>query len=180
MNHTTLAMLSALVCCSTLTPADAVPGQETDVLSQVDKFSFLVGDWNCTGKVLAHGRIAAHPTSAQAHGTRVVEGRWILFRYDEDKTAGNPRPFYIDQYFGYDTDTKRFVSVALDSGGYFSETSPAWDGDSITFDETAAGKVVGHDTFARKSQDQISHVGRDLNKEGQWVETDEEICRKTR
>lgn len=180
MNHTALAMLAVLVCSPILVQAADGSGQESNAQTQIDKYSFLLGDWNCAGRVFAHGKIAAHLTTAQAHGTKVVDNRWILFRYDEETTAENPKPFHIDQYFGYDLDSRQFVSVALDTGGYFSETSPELVGDSISFDETTDGKIVGHDSFSKMSQDEILHVGRSLNNEGKWVETDEEICRKAR
>lgn len=180
MNHTRMVMISILMCSSTLVQADAANGQESDELAQVNTFSFLVGDWDCTGKVLAHGQVLAHSTTAQVHGSKVVDGHWILFRYDENKTTENPRPFHIDQYFGYDPAIKHFVSVALDTGGYFSETSAGWISDSITFDEMTDGKIIGHDTFTRRSQDEISHTGRSMDKDERWIETDEEICRRTR
>lgn len=173
-------MLVAFACCAASVPVNAADGQESGEQSQVDKLGFLMGDWDCTGRVFAHGNISAHTTTAYAHGTKVVDGHWILFRYDEVRTAENPRPFHIDQYFGYDHDTKLFVSVALDIGGYFTETTPDSAGDSISFDETDEGKVIGHDTFAKKSQDEIMHTGRSQDKNGKWVETDEEICRLVR
>jgi len=173
-------MLAALVCFPILVHANDAPRQESDVQSRVDKLSFLLGDWNCAGRVFAHGKISAHVTTAQAHGTKVVGNHWILFRYDEGKTAENPKPFHIDQYFGYDLNSKQFVSVALDMRGSFSETTPEMTGDSISFDEMTDGKIVAHDSFSKKSEDEISHTGRSLNNEGKWVETDEEICRKTR
>lgn len=180
MNHTTLALLTVLACSATAADAVSASAQANEVQAQVDKLGFLTGDWACSGKVFAHGSVTAHPTTAQAHGAKVVDGHWILFRYDEDKTAENPRPFHIDQYLGYDSATRRFVSVALDTVGYFSETTPDLSGDSITFDETDAGKVVGHDTFARTNPDEISHTGRNLDKAGNWIKTDTEVCHRVR
>lgn len=180
MNRTTLAILSVLACAPTFASADAAKAQDSDLLARVGTFGFLAGDWTCTGRVFAHGNVPARSTTARVQGMSVVGGRWVLFRYDEDNTAENPRPFHIDQYFGYDPKTRQFVSVALDSGGYFSETSPGWTGDSIVFDETEGGKIVGHDTFTRGGQDEFSHTGRSLEADGKWVETDQETCHRAR
>lgn len=180
MNHTALTMLAALACFLIPIHADAAPELENDVQLQVDRLSFLIGNWDCTGRVFTHGKATAHPTVGHVHAAKVVDGHWILFSYDEDKTTENPRPFHIDQYFGYDPGTKTFVSVALDVGGYFSETTSEFAGDSISFDQVADGKVIGHDIFTRRTQDEISHTGKDLDKKGRWVESDEEICHRTR
>lgn len=178
MKQTTFAMLTMLVCAPALLTVNDTYAQEVGALTQVDQFGFLVGDWNCAGQVFAHGTSLAHATTAHVHGEKAAGGHWILFRYDEDKTAVNPKPFHIDQYFGYDSTEKKFVSVAVDVGGYFSETSPGWSGNSITFDEIADNKIIGHDTFTRNSQNEISHSGADKNKEGKWIKTDEESCHR--
>ena len=178
MKHTIPAMLAMLVCTSAPLAVDDAYAQEPGAPSQLDQFSFLVGDWNCSGQVFAHGTRLAHATSARAHGEKAAGGHWVLFRYDEDETAANPKPFHIDQYFGYDPAVKKFVSVAVDTVGYFSEASTGWSGNSITFDEVVDAVVVGHDTFTRDRQDEISHSGADKDKAGNWVKTDEETCHR--
>ena len=178
MKRATFAMLTMLVCASAPLTVDEAYGQEPGDPSQLGQFDFFVGDWNCTGQVFAHGTTSARATSARAHGEKAAGDRWVLFRYDEVKTAANQRPFHIDQYFGYDPAAKTFVSVAVDTGGYFTETSPGWNGDSITFDEVADGAVVGHDTFTRNRQGEITHSGADKDKDGNWIKTDEETCHR--
>lgn len=180
MKHMTLLTLTLLVCAATPPAVNDVYAQEPGTSSPVDQFSFLVGDWNCTGRVFTHGTSLAHATSARAHGESAAGGHWVLFRYDEDKTVANPRPFHIDQYFGYDPTAKKFISVAVDVGGYFSEMGPGWNGDSITFDEGTDGNSIGHDTFTRNGRDEISHSGSDKDKEGKWIKTDEETCHRVR
>lgn len=180
MKLTTLAMLTMLVCISASLAVNDTLAQEDGAASQVGQFSFLVGDWNCTGQVFAHGASLAHATTARVHGEKAAGGHWVLFRYDEDKTAVNPRPFHIDQYFGYDSTLKKVVSVAVDVGGYFSETSPGWSGNTITFDEIADDRIIGHDTFTKNGQNEISHSGEDKNKQGEWIKTDAETCHRVR
>ena len=177
MRQATLVTI-VLLSCATLPLAVNDAHAQGPVASPVERFSFLVGDWNCTGQVFAHGKTLAHATRARVHGESAAGGHWILFRYDEEQTAANPRPFHIDQYFGYDPATQRFLSVAVDVGGYFSESSAGWQGDSITFDEVIDGKLVGHDTFTRLGQDEMSHAGMDVNKDGKGTQTDEETCHR--
>lgn len=179
MKRTTLTILAALVCASAPLAVQQVSAQTTGAPSQFDQLSFFVGDWNCTGKLLAHGRTPAHATTARVHGEKAVGGHWILIRYDENQTAANPKPFHVDQYFGYDSTRKQFVTVAADVSGYFSGNSPGWSGNSITFDETTDGKSSGfRDTFTKNGQNEISHSGTEQDKDGKWIKTDEEICRK--
>lgn len=178
MKHTTPAMLTMLVCAVGALAVAAAPAPESGGPPGAGRFDAFVGDWDCSGQVFAHGAALAHATEARAHGEQAAGGRWVLFRYDEVKTAANPKPFHIDQYFGYDPAAKQFVSVAVDTVGHFSETAPGWSGDTITFDEVADGKVVGHDTFTLDGRDGISHSGADRNKEGEWIKTDEETCRR--
>ena len=180
MKKKTLVILTTLIgAVSSLIVSDTY-AQQDSALPQVDQFRFLIGNWTCTGQVFAHGTILAHATAARVIGEEAAGGHWILFRYDEDKTAENPRPFHIEQYFGYDSHVSKFVSVAVDVGSYFSETSAGWNGNSITFDEISDGEVVGHDTFTKNGQDEISHAGADKNKAGEWIKTDEETCHRVR
>ena len=180
MKYMSLGILIMLACASApLTAGDAYAADAANP-SPLDPFRFMVGEWDCTGQVYAHGTVLARPTRARVHGEEAAGGHWVLFRYDEIQTAENPRPFHIDQYFGYDPATKQYVSVAVDVGGYFAETGSGWSGDSITFDESADGKVIGHDTFTKKGQDEISHSGTDMDKEGKWIKTDEETCHRSK
>jgi len=179
MKYLTLTILAALGGIPLATSCEGVYADDA-VAPPIGQFSFLVGEWECTGRVFAHGTVPAHATTAHVHGEEAAGGRWVLFRYDEAPTAQDPRPFHIDQYFGYDPAIKKFVSVAVDVGGYFSETSPGWVGDSITFEEVTDGNIVGHDTFIRRGQDEIAHSGEDKDKQGQWIKTDEETCHRAR
>ncbi|HVC38144.1 MAG TPA: hypothetical protein VNF46_07055, partial [Gammaproteobacteria bacterium] len=150
MKRTALAMLTALVCTLAPLTIKQAYAQEADASAQFDQFSVFVGDWNCTGKHLAHGKTPAHATTARLHGEQAVGGQWILIRYDENKSAVNPKPFHVDEYFGYNSTRKQFVTVAAANSGYFSGASPGWSDNSITFDEAADGKSTGsRDTFTR-------------------------------
>jgi hypothetical protein len=177
MKRSTLAILAALVCGSVPTGEPAY-AKNADAAAQSHQFDFMIGDWNCTGRFLAN---PGHVTSARAHGERAAGGRWVELRYDEQKTASNPRPFHVQQYFRYDPASKRFMTMGVDSAEAtgFSGISSGWSGDAMPFEESSGGKPSGfRDTFTRGAN-AISHAGtaRD-NKKNRWVKTDEEICHR--
>jgi hypothetical protein len=178
MKRTTLTLFAALACTIAAPSIQQARAQKADAKAPLDQFDAFVGDWNCTGKMPAFGETPAHATTARAHGEKAVGDQWILVRFDEEKTAASPNPFHIDQYFGYDSTKKQFVTVAAHSGGYFSGSSKGWSGDSITFDETGADKSTSRDTFGRNGQDEISHYSSEKNKEGKWIKGDEETCQR--
>src|SRR5512146_226470 len=159
MKCTTLAMVTVLGCASAATSEQA-HAQNSDA-AQPGQFDFMVGDWNCTGTSFASGSRPAHATTARAHGEKAVGDQWVVIRYDEDKTAPNPNPFHVHQYFRYDPAAKHFVTVGVDSAeaSGFTGISPGWSGDAITFEESTGGKPSGfRDTFTRGANE-ISHAG---------------------
>lgn len=179
MKPTTLAMLTALVCASTPFSEQAC-AQGTGAATQLDQLDFMVGDWTCTGTFFG-GTTPAHATTARAHGERAVGDQWVVVRYDEDKTAANPNPFHVHQYFRYDPAGKHFVTVGVDSAGDsgFTGISPGWSGDAMTFEESMGGKPSGfRDTFT-KGTNGMSHSGTARDKKSKkWVKTDEETCHR--
>ena len=117
MRRSTLAILVTLACASTpltITPASA---QEPKAPAQLDQLGAFIGDGTCAGNFMGMGKTPGHATTARFHGEKALDGNWILVRYDEDKTAANPRPYQIAQNFGYDPVKKQFVAAAFDNSG---------------------------------------------------------------
>jgi hypothetical protein len=181
MNRSTLAILVTLACASTpltITPASA---QETKAPAQLDQLGAFIGDGTCTGNFMAMGKRPGHATTARFHGEKALDGNWILVRYDEDKTAANPKPYQIAQNFGYDPVREQFVTAGFDNSGssYSTGTSAGWKGDTITFDETSAmDRAIFRDTFTRNGAKGLTHTGTMRAKNGKWVKTDDETCQK--
>jgi len=181
MKRTTLFIL-ALACVSAPAVKQA-SAQKADAPSR-DQLDFPVGDWNCTGNLMAMGKKPGHATTARAHGERVLDGNWIVIHYDEEQTSANPQPYHVVQYFGYDRDKKKLVSVALDNGSssYSTGESSGWKDNVLTIDETEGGSgkvLVFRDTFTRNDSGELTHAGSMQDKDKKWVKTDEEICRKS-
>jgi hypothetical protein len=181
MKRSTLAVLVTLVCASaplTVTPASA---QQSKAPAQIDQLSAFIGDGTCTGNMMAMGKSPRHATTAHVHGEQALDGNWILVRYDEDRTAANPRPYHVAQNLGYDRVKKQYVAASFDNTGssYATGTSAGWKGDTLTFDETAAADgATFRDTFTRNGAQGFRHIGTMRDKNGKWVETDEESCRQ--
>ncbi len=182
MTRSTLAIIVTLACASgslTTTPASA---QDAKAPAQLDQLGTFIGDGTCTGNVMAMGKRPGHATTARFHGEKVLDGDWIFVRYDEDKTAANPKPYKIAQNFGYDSVKKQFVAAAFDNAGsgLTTGTSAGWKGDTITFDETSVRDGVKfRDTFTRSGAKGLTHFGTSQDKNGKWVKMDEETCHKS-
>jgi len=181
MNRTTLFILT--LACVSAPAIKQASAQKADAPSK-DQLDFPVGDWNCTGSVMAMGKKPGHATTARAHSEKVLDGNWIVIHYDEEQTSANTEPYHVVQYFGYDRDKKQLVSVTLDNGSssYSTGDSAGWKGNTLTVDETegSGGKVlVFRDTFTRNDSGELTHAGTMLDKDKKWVKTDAETCRKS-
>ncbi len=176
------AILAVLVCASVSLAIPHVSAQTTSAPSRIDQFSSFLGDGTCTGNVMAMGDRPAHATNARLHGEKILDGSWVVIHYDESRTAANPKPFHIVQYFGYDPMKKQYVAVNFDNAdpGYTTGTSTGWEGDTSTFDETSATSgMTLRDSFTRSGPKEVMHTGTIQDKTKRWVKTDEETCHMT-
>ncbi|WHZ20688.1 MAG: hypothetical protein OJF55_002837 [Rhodanobacteraceae bacterium] len=182
MKRTSLAIFTALVCASAPFLIGRALAQQAAASSPSDQLDRFAGEGICTGRIMAMGKDPGHATTGKFRSEKVLDGHWIVIHYDEDKTAANPKPFSVVQYIGYDKARKQFIAVAFDNSGspYGTGTSRGWKGDTITFDETAEGAKGSsyRDTFAHGDSGMSSHTGTMRGKNGKWVKTDEETCRK--
>ncbi|HZP65883.1 MAG TPA: DUF1579 family protein [Rudaea sp.] len=187
------ALVAALAMSPALFAADAkAPKAEP---AKVDKpaaapvrpaelaaLDYFGGDWSCSGKAFASPMGPEHATTASVHAAWSVGNMWLHVDYDEKKSAANPQPYHVGVYMGYDAGKKEFVEGCVDGlGGYCTEASPGWNGDTLVFEGKANGggqEYVARDTFVKKSATEFTHAGsmQDANK--QWTDTDQETCRK--
>ncbi len=123
-------------------PAAAAPAPPAELA----QLAYFEGNWKCSGTTFANPMGPEHATTGSVHGAKAVGGMWVHIAYDENKTAANPTPYHAGVYMGYDAAKKSFVSGCYDSfGGYCSQTSSGWNGDTMTFEGTsnADGKSMG-------------------------------------
>jgi hypothetical protein len=113
------------------------------------------------------------------HATRAVGDLWIHVTYDENKSAENPSPVHAGVYMGYDAALKKFVQGCVDSfGGYCTQSSPGWNGDTLAFDGTANGTGKAEtvrDTFVKKGANELTHTG-----EMGGSQVDTETCKRVK
>ncbi len=183
MNRTML-VVATLAIASTPFAFENASAEQTKAAEQLDHLAFPTGDWSCTGNISAMDKKPGYATSGHAKVGSMLEGNWIEIRYDEEKTAANPKPYHVAQYLGYDEAKKHYTSVTLDSSGapYQVGKSSGWKGDAIAFDATVSmdGKDTAYqDVFTKKGADEFSHAGMLKDKSGKWVKTDEETCHKS-
>jgi len=150
--------------------------------AELSQLSSFVGDWQCTGQILARNSRPGHATAAVGHGTKGLDGHWIQFAYEERKTAANPTPYRIAGYMGYDASKKKFVQTIVDNSGFYGPSfSDGWRGDTLTFQgasQTADGKSVAvRDNFVRKGRHAFVHFSEGQGPDGTWFKPDEETCR---
>lgn len=180
MKPTSSTLYAALACASSLLYLGPA-GAQNPMASQQDQLSGFLGDGTCTGNFLL-GK-APRATSARYHAEQTLGDHWILVRYDEETTSSNSRPYHVAQYFKYDPKAKRFVDVVLDNAGesYGAGTSSGWQGDAITFENTdfASGShPLFRDVFMRRGTMVVSHTGYMRDKNGKWIKTDHETCKR--
>jgi len=176
---------SLFVLASAMAPfviAHAAPAEKSEAIAKLAQLPFPIGEMTCTGNMIAFGGMPGHATTASARVEKVLGGNWIVIHYEEAQTDANPHPYSVVQYIGYEDAGKRFVSVVADvieGSGYSTGVSAGWKGDAMTFDETASNSraVTNRDTFTA-SGDVFTHAGTMLGKDGKWVKTDTETCRK--
>lgn len=170
----------AVFFCAVAALAGGMALAEDKGAATSDPFDKFVGSGTCTGDVLATGEHPGHASTAKYRGERILDGRWVEIHYDEDQATANPKPFHIVQYFGYDAKNKRYLSVSVDNvdSSYSTGSSTGWNDNSITFDESENGKPASfRDTFTNGDSGVTSHTGTMLDKNGNWVKTDEETCK---
>ncbi len=183
MKRTNLAILVALVCTFAPLVIGGASAQQTGASSPSGLLDGFVGDGTCTGNMMAMGKHPGYATTGKFHGEKTLDGHWVVIRYEENQTAANPKPFSVVQYIGYDAATKHFVTVLFDNSGagYDTGTSPGWNGNTITFDESVpmGGKHTSfRDIFTNGDSGVSSHTGMMQDKHGKWLKTDEETCHK--
>jgi hypothetical protein len=177
MKSTTLVILTALGCAATPFTV-AVAAEKVDARHELDRLDVPLGDMTCTGQTMATDKRPGYPTRAHLHVEKDLDGYWVAFHYDEEKTAENANPYHVVQYIGFDEKSKRFGSATMDSSGAGPTlgTSPGWEGNTMTVEEQVPGGAY-RDAFS-KTADGLAHTGTMQGKDKKWVKTDEETCRK--
>lgn len=147
MKHTIALVFSAIALMvafavvpsvSSAQPSPAytpVPMQKPDFSSMM----FLMGNWTCTQMLRGKKRPDMSTT------TMGMDGAWMVTQ-DSAPPFDQYRDYTINgtTYTTYDPTIKQWVQIGVDSGGgYGTESSPGWQGTSITW----TGKGLDGSTF---------------------------------
>lgn len=182
MKPTSSKMLAALACSLVPFALSSAATPQSSAFSPTDPLGKFVGSGTCTGEIMAMGKNPGRAITGKLHSEMDLDGHWVAIHFAEDRTAGSRKPFSIVQYIGYDPAKKHYVTVMFDNtgSGYITGTSPGWEGDSITFEESVLmrdGKhVASRDTFTSKANGTMSHTGWMKDASGQWIKGEVETC----
>ncbi|HVO52404.1 MAG TPA: DUF1579 family protein [Thermoanaerobaculia bacterium] len=170
-----------LVVAAPLALSQDKPAAPPKPPKEMSQLSVFLGSWTCTGKGLATPMSPEHATEAKLGVAHVLDGYWVVFHYDETKTAANPMPYHAAGFMGYDPGEKVFLERCHDNyGGFCNQTSKGWVGDVLTFEgpgSMGGEKMAFRDIFTKKGADLV-HAGEMQGPDGKWMKTDEETCTK--
>jgi hypothetical protein len=173
-------MLLAIGFAMSLLPAVAfaqsAPAAPPKAPVEIDQLPLVGGKFECKGKNFASPLSPEHATRLILSSNRELDGFWYIVQGTEKKTAVNPTPGKFRSAFGYDTASKKFVTLFIDNlGGYGMETA----------DTVSAGKAVFTGTYTLNGTDYnvrdtfmpTGHLG-EVQVGGNWKKGDEETCTK--
>jgi len=149
--------------------------------SKLRELDPLKGTWTCKGTAFAMGDTPEHPVAATITGSWILGGQWLEVHYTETKTAKNPKPFAVRAFFGYDSELKKLVLGSIESdGGYSTENSDGWQGNSIVFvgpNHMGGMTMNGRDTWTKTGKNTMAYKF-ELEDKGKWATAIEETCSK--
>jgi Protein of unknown function (DUF1579) len=149
---------------------------------EMAKLKTFEGRWTCTGQMDAGAFGPARKTTTRVTAHSDLGGFWVSGRVVVEKTRDNPVPMEGMFHQTWDRANKRYLMLWVDSGGGWSqETSPGWEGDTITWtgDGWFGGQKAGErDGFTVKPDGSLVHtMAVEMN--GQWTPLGEETCHKS-
>lgn len=149
--------------------------------AKLKELQYFAGTWQCKGTAFASPWTKEHPTKGTAMLSWSLGNYWLDVSYRETKTEMNPMPYAVKAYWGYDAASKKIVAGSVDSmGGYATQDTPGWTGDSLVFDgvQHAGGMTSkARDTFMKKSATEVMHMF-EMESDGKWMKLAEETCKK--
>lgn len=158
-------------------PRPEQPAGPPSPSAELDQLAFFLGRWHGKGTFFATPWWPEKPIEMTTEVTREPGSTWYLTRTAEQASRENPDPLTALYIWGYDATAEQFVASWFDSrGGRATQTSPAWEGDTLVFqgEMTAGGyKFPLRDTFVKRSDRAYHHLG-EVNLEGRWLPVDEE------
>jgi hypothetical protein len=147
MKNTALSALGAaafalaLFASPTISGAQPAPGPTMVPMAKPDFSSmmFLTGTWTCSQPLRGKTRPDTSTTSVGMNGMWMVT-QDVAPPFDQYRAVA----VNSTNYLGYDATVKQWVTIGVDdSGGYGMQSSPGWQGNTITW----TGKGLDGSTF---------------------------------
>jgi len=175
------ALLAGLVITAAAPAALAQPPGMPKPAPEMAQLKYLVGTWNCEGRVPAGPMGPSRKTHTTVTIRPDLDGFWYTGTVREAKTPENPTPMSGIFHETWDTANKQFMLQWVDNmGAWSTETSPGWDGDKIVYTGEAvmAGqKIPGRDTFVKKGEPELEHTA-EMSMGGEWTTIVTETCKR--
>lgn len=171
-----ISITLALLLIATASFAQDAP-KPNPKLKELQPFA---GTFKCAGKAIDAPGSPEHPTAATVNARWSNNNFWLMISYKESKTTKNAHPYGGDGFWGFDEETKKFVSGWVDNmGGYQIAESAGFEGDAITWlgPNHFNGKTYkSRDVFTKKGTS-IHHT-YETEMDGKWMQFAEETCKK--
>jgi len=151
-----MALVLGLVASPLVSSAQPAPAPTMVPIAKPDfsSMQFLTGSWNCTEMLRGKQRPDTSTTSVG------MDGMWMVSQdsappFDQYRTV----TINTTSYTGYDPTIKQWVTIGVGSdGGYFTASSPGWQGNTITWTAKGLDGSTGTDVVTKNSDTQTTDV----------------------
>jgi hypothetical protein len=157
----------------------AIAAQTDKGNAKLRELDAIKGTWTCKGTAFAMGDSPKHAVAAHIDGSWILGGKWLDMHYKEVKTAANANPFEVRAFFSFDPEQNKLVLGSISNdGGYSTEASDGWSGNSIAFigpNHMGTATMTGRDTWTKKPNGALGYTF-EIQDGGKWTTAIEETC----
>jgi hypothetical protein len=163
------ALIVGLAAVPSVSNAQAAPAP-TPVAQTKPNFSsmmFLTGTWTCTQQLRGKQRPDTSTTTIS------MDGMWMVSQ-DSAPPFDQYRTWTLNGtgYTGYDSTLKQWVTLGVDSGGgYGMQSSPGWQGNTITWTGKNIDGTPFTDVITKISDTETSDVSTTTDPKGNVTKT---------
>lgn len=171
-----LLSLVFTIVLAQMTPPAPAPTMVPNPAPDLSALSFMQGTWTC------HSMLRGKDRPDTFTGSMTMNGRWLVLHdtappFDQYRS----QPVHTDQYFGYDTQNKKWININVDDfGGYGYATSPGWQGNTMVWtDKSAPDGSVAVTTVNKMNDSQYTLRFTGTDGKGKAVPASTATCKKT-
>jgi hypothetical protein len=176
-----LSLLGALASFG-IAAAASVPTPTPDITPDWSLMRFELGTWNCSKT----GYPARPGTSRQTVvNTMALDNHWMLTHsVSPPFDAARTKDSILDGYTGYERASHLWIFFGATNFGFWNlQTSPGWQGDTITWSvyDTSKGQpsIVGREVLTKLSDTETHNSLQRLGADGVWGSEIVQVCKKS-